>query len=61
MQTGGLALDVSAGGSVDLGTAANAVTRALNGNYRALRNMGVPITDAMTKSKDLNAVLKPNG
>lgn len=54
----GLALDVSAGGSVDLGTATNAVTRALNGNYRALRNMGVPITDAMTKSKDLNAVLE---
>jgi hypothetical protein len=54
----GLALDISAGGSVDLGTATNAVTRALNGNFKALRNMGVPITDAMVKSKDLNAVLE---
>ena len=54
----GLALDVSAGGTVDLGTATNAVTRALRGNYRALENLGVPITDAMKKSKDLNAVLQ---
>jgi len=53
----GLALDVSAGGSVDLGSATNAVTKALQGNYKALRNLGVPITDAMVKSKDLNAVL----
>jgi hypothetical protein len=53
----GLALDVSAGGSVDLGSATNAVTKALQGNYKALKNLGVPITDAMAKSKDLNAVL----
>jgi hypothetical protein len=54
----GLALDVSAGGSVDLGSATSAVTKALQGNYKALRNLGVPITDAMAKSKDLNAVLQ---
>jgi hypothetical protein len=54
----GLALDVSAGASVDLGSATNAVTRALQGNFRALRALGVPITDAMVKSKDLNAVLE---
>jgi len=54
----GLALDVSAGGSVDLGSATSAVTKALQGNYKALRNLGVPITDAMVKSKDLNAVLQ---
>jgi hypothetical protein len=53
----GLAIDVSAGGNVDLGSATNAVTKALQGNYKALKNLGVPITDAMTKSKDLNAVL----
>ena len=53
----GLALDVSAGGSVDLGSATNAVTKALQGNFKALKNLGVPITDAMAKSKDLNAVL----
>ena len=53
----GLALDVSAGGSVDLDAATNAVTKALQGNYKALKNLGVPITDAMVKSKDLNAVL----
>ena len=53
----GLALDVSAAGSVDLGSATNAVTKALQGNYKALKNLGVPITDAMAKSKDLNAVL----
>jgi hypothetical protein len=53
----GLALDVSAGGSVDLSAGTNAVTKALQGNYKALKNLGVPITDAMAKSKDLNAVL----
>lgn len=53
----GLALDVSAGGNVDLGSATNAVTKALQGNYKALKNLGVPITDAMVKSKDLNAIL----
>jgi hypothetical protein len=53
----GLALDISAGGSVDLGSATNAVTKALQGNYKALRNLGVPITDAMIKAKDLNAIL----
>lgn len=53
----GLAIDVSAGGSIDLGSATNAVTKALQGNYKALKNLGVPITDAMVKSKDLNAVL----
>jgi len=53
----GLAMDVSAGGSVDMGTATNAVTKALQGNFRALKNLGVPITDAMVKAKDLNAVL----
>ena len=54
----GLALDVSAGGGVDLNAATNAVTKALQGNYKALKNLGVPITDAMVKSKDLNAVLQ---
>ena len=53
----GLAIDVSAGGNVDLGSATNAVTKALQGNYKALKNLGVPITDAMVKSKDLNAIL----
>jgi len=54
----GLALDVSAGGTVDLSSATSAVTKALQGNYKALKNLGVPITDAMSKSKDLNAVLQ---
>jgi hypothetical protein len=54
----GLAIDVSAGGGVDLNAATNAVTKALQGNYKALKNLGVPITEAMVKSKDLNAVLQ---
>lgn len=54
----GIAMDVSAGASVDMDAATNAVTKALQGNYKALKNLGVPITDAMTKSKDLNAVLQ---
>ena len=53
----GLAMDVSAGGSVDMGAATNAVTKALQGNFKALKNLGVPITDAMVKSKDLNGAL----
>jgi hypothetical protein len=53
----GLAMDISAGGSVDLGTATNAVTKALQGNFKALKNLKVPITEVMTKSKDLKGVL----
>jgi hypothetical protein len=53
----GIAMDVSAGASVDMAAATNAVVKATQGNFKALKNLGVPITAAMTKTKDLNAVL----
>jgi len=53
----GTALDVSAFAGVDLGTATNAITRALQGNFKSLQKL-VPSLDAATiKSKDFAKIL----
>ena len=53
----GTALDVSAFAGVDLGTATNAITRALQGNFKSLQKL-VPSLDAATiKSKDFAAIM----
>jgi hypothetical protein len=53
----GTALDVSAFAGVDLGTATNAITRAMQGNFKSLQKL-VPSLDAATiKSKDFGAIL----
>ena len=49
----GTALDVSAFASVDLGTATNAITKALQGNFRGLQNLVKGIDLTTLKSKDL--------
>lgn len=53
----GVSLDVSAGGNVDLATATDAVVKAIQGQYRGLKSLGVPIDEATAKSKDLNKII----
>ena len=49
----GTALDVSAFATVDLSTATNAITKALQGNFRGLQNLVKGIDLTTLKSKDL--------
>jgi hypothetical protein len=54
----GIALDVSAFSGADLGTATNAVTRALQGNFKGLQKL-VPSLDATTlKSKNFAKIME---
>jgi hypothetical protein len=54
----GLALDISAGSSKDLGAVSLALARALGGNVAALTRLGVPLDKNAVKAKDLDAILK---
>jgi uncharacterized protein YukE len=51
-----LALDISAGSGRDLSSVTMALSKAANGQVTALRRLGVPLSDAAVKSKDLNAI-----
>ena len=51
-----LALDISAGSGRDLSSVTMALGKAANGQVTALRRLGVPLSDAAVKSKDLNAI-----
>lgn len=53
----GIAMDVSAGATVDMATATNAVVKATQGNFKALRNMGVQLDATTIKTKDVQAAL----
>lgn len=53
----GVALDVSAFSGTDLGTAAGAITRALQGNFRTLQKLVPSISAATVKSKDFAKIL----
>jgi uncharacterized protein YukE len=53
-----LALDVSAGSGRDLSSVSMALAKAANGQLTALRRLGVPLSDAAVKSKDLNAITR---
>ena len=52
-----VALDLSAGATVSLDSAVSAIQKAYQGNFKALRNMGVKIDEATLKSKDFGKVL----
>ena len=52
-----VALDLSAGATVSLDSAVSAIQKAYQGNFKALRNMGVKIDEATMKSKDFGKVL----
>ena len=51
------AMDLSAYAGVDLATATNAITKAYGGKYKALKNLKVPITDAIEKNRDFTAAI----
>jgi hypothetical protein len=51
-----LAMDISAGSGRDLSSVTMALAKAANGQVTALRRLGVPLSDAAVKSKDLNAI-----
>jgi hypothetical protein len=50
-----LALDISAGGTVSLEAASNALAKAHDGNYTALNKLGGSIDASIIKSKDFDA------
>jgi len=52
-----LALDISADGTRDLQSVSLALAKAVGGNFGALTKLGVPLSDDIKKSKDLNAAL----
>lgn len=52
----GVALDVSAFSGADLGSATNAITRALQGNFKGLQKLVPSITATTIKSKNLAKV-----
>jgi hypothetical protein len=54
----GTALDVSAFSGADLGTATNAITKALQGNFKGLQNLVKGLDATSMKSKDLVAIFK---
>jgi hypothetical protein len=54
----GLALDISAGTTKDLGAVSLALAKAIGGNVGALTRLGVPLDAAAVKSKDLDAILE---
>lgn len=54
----GIAMDVSAGASVDMQTATNAVIKATQGSFKALRSLGVQLDANTIKTKDVDAALK---
>jgi hypothetical protein len=49
-----LALDISAGTGKDLATVTEALGKAYDGNLGALKRIGVPLDEAIVKSKDFN-------
>lgn len=53
-----LALDISAGAQKDLQSVSLALAKAVGGNIGALTKLGVPLSEDIKKSKDLNAALK---
>ena len=50
-----LALDVSAGTGKDVETVSNALAKAYDGNFTALKKLGVKIDDNIIKTKDFKA------
>ena len=49
-----LAMDISAGTGKDLETVSLALSKAYGGNLGSLKKLGIPLSDAIVKSKDFN-------
>lgn len=52
----GLALDIAAGTGKDLQAVSDALGKAYDGNFTALKKLGVPLDESIIKSKDFNKV-----
>ena len=53
-----LALDISAGTGKDLQAVTEALGKAYDGNFLALRKLGVPLDESIVKTKDFDEVVK---
>jgi hypothetical protein len=52
-----IALDVSAGSGKSLSATTEAIAKALDGNFAALKKLGVPLDDNIIKTKDFDAAM----
>jgi hypothetical protein len=52
-----IALDVAAGTGKDLGAVSEALAKAYDGNFTALKKLGVPIDDNILKTKDFDGAM----
>jgi len=52
-----LSTDVSAASGKDLGAVSIALSKAVNGNFTALKKLGLPLDEDAIKAKDLGAIL----
>lgn len=53
-----LALDISAGRGKDLGQVSIALAKAYDGNFTALKRLGIPIDENLIKTHDFNGAVK---
>jgi hypothetical protein len=53
-----VAMDISAGTGKDLQAVTEALAKAHDGNFAALKRMGVPLDDNITKTKDFQGAVK---
>ena len=53
-----LALDISAGTGKDLAAVSEALSKTYDGNFGALKRLGVPLDESIVKSKDFDAAVK---
>jgi len=53
-----LALDIAGGTGKDLATITEGLSKLYDGNFTALKRLGVPLDDTIVKNKDLDAALK---
>jgi hypothetical protein len=53
-----LALDIAAGTGKSLGAVSEALSKTYDGNFGALKRLGVPLDESIVKSKDFDAATK---
>jgi hypothetical protein len=53
-----LALDIAAGTGKDLSAVSEALAKTYDGNFGALKRLGVPLDESIIKSKDFDAAVK---
>jgi hypothetical protein len=53
-----LAMDISAGRGKDLGAVSIALAKAYDGNFSALKRLGIPLSETLIKSKDFVGITK---